>query len=69
MVTYALKPVLDSDHVDKVYVVCADEWREDMIKDVEAAGLDVKKITGFALPGETRQLSILNGLRRMYRTP
>lgn len=65
MVTYALKPMLDSDHVDKVYVVCADEWREDMIKDVEAAGLDVKKITGFALPGETRQLSILNGLKRI----
>lgn len=63
MVTYALKPLLDSDHVDRVYVVCADEWREDMIKDVEAAGLDVKKITGFALPGDTRQLSILNGLK------
>ena len=27
MVTYALKPVLDSDHVDKLYIVCADEWR------------------------------------------
>ena len=65
MVTYALKPLLDSDHVDRVYVVCVDEWREDMINDVEAAGLDVKKITGFALPGETRQLSILNGLKRI----
>ena len=63
MVTYALKPVLDSGHVDKVYVVCADEWREDMIRDVEAAGLDAKKITGFAQPGDTRQLSILNGLK------
>lgn len=63
MVTYALKPVLDSGHVDKVYVVCADEWREDMIRDVEAAGLDAKKIAGFAQPGDTRQLSILNGLK------
>ena len=63
MVTYALKPVFDSDHVDKVYVVCADEWREEMIEDIEAAGLDIKKIAGFALPGDTRQLSILNGLK------
>lgn len=63
MVTYALKPILDSDHVDKVYVVCADEWREDMIKDVKAAGLDAKKIMGYAHPGDTRQLSILNGLK------
>ena len=63
MVTYALKSILDSDHVEKVYVVCADEWRDEIIKDVETAGLDVKKITGFAYPGDTRQLSILNGLK------
>ena len=63
MVTYALKPILNSDHVDKVFVVCADEWRDDIIKDVKAAGLNVKKIIGFAHPGDTRQLSLVNGLK------
>lgn len=63
MVTYALKPLLDSAYVDKIYIVCSDEWREDMIKDIESVGLDVKKIAGFAQPGDTRQLSIVNGLK------
>lgn len=63
MVTYALKPLLDSAYVDKIYIVCSDEWREDMIKDIESVGLDAKKIAGFAQPGDTRQLSIVNGLK------
>ena len=32
MVTYALKSILDSDHVDKVYVVCADDERYGIYK-------------------------------------
>ena len=63
MVTYALKPLLDSDHVDEIYVVCADEWRDEIEKDAEAEGIDVTKIAGFVSPGDTRQLSILNGLK------
>lgn len=62
MVTYALEPVLRSGCIDKVCIVCADEWKNEILNDVRAAGLDEVKIMGFAKPGDTRQLSILNGM-------
>ena len=62
MVTYALEPVLRSGRIGKVCIVCADEWRDEILNDVRAAGLNAGKIVGFAKPGDTRQLSILNGL-------
>ena len=63
MITYALKPILASGHVDKICIVCADEWCDEIIKDAESSGLDAEKIVGFTQAGDTRQLSILNGLR------
>lgn len=62
MVTHALRALLLTDRVDKVYIVCADEWRDDILNDVKEAGLNEGKIAGFAKPGDTRQLSIFNGL-------
>lgn len=63
MVNYALRPLLGSDHIDRVYIVCADEWRDEITEDIREAGLNAGKIAGFAKPGDTRQLSVLNGLR------
>lgn len=63
MVTYALQPLIGSENVDKVLVVCSDDWYDSILKDAEEAGLDVSKIAGHAQPGDTRQLSILNGIR------
>lgn len=60
---YALMPILASGHVDKICIVCADEWCDEIIKDAESSGLDTGKIMGFTQAGDTRQLSILNGLR------
>ena len=62
MITHALKPVLSSDHIDKVCIVCADEWYEDILNDATEAGIDTGKLMGYTGPGETRQLSILNGM-------
>lgn len=62
MVTHALRALLLTDRVDKVYIVCTDEWRDDILNDVKEAGLNEGKIAGFAKPGDTRQLSIFNGL-------
>ena len=62
MLTHALKPLLHSDHVDKVCIVCANGWQDNILEDIRRAGLDTGKIAGFAIPGETRQLSILNGM-------
>ncbi len=62
MVTHALRSLLCSDRIDRLYIVCADEWRDEITEDVKEAGLNAGKIAGFAKPGDTRQLSILNGL-------
>lgn len=62
MVTHALKPILTSKHIDKVIIICADEWKEEILKDLKDAGIDAAKIAGFTVPGDTRQLSVINGL-------
>lgn len=62
MVTHALRSLLCSDRIDRLYIVCADEWRDEITEDVREAGLNAGKIAGYAKPGDTRQLSILNGL-------
>ncbi len=62
MVTHALHSLLCSDRIDRLYIVCADEWRDEITEDVKEAGLNAGKIAGYAKPGDTRQLSILNGL-------
>ncbi len=68
MVTHALKSLLKSDHVDVIYIVAAEEWQQEIIRDAEDMKYDTSKIRGFALPGENRQLSILNGLREAEKT-
>ena len=62
MVTHALRSLLCSDRIDRLYIVCADEWRDEITEDVKEAGLNARKIAGYVKPGDTRQLSILNGL-------
>lgn len=44
---YALMPILASGHVDKICIVCADEWCDEIIKDAKSSGLDTGKIMGF----------------------
>lgn len=63
MATYALKPLLECERVDKICIAADESWRDELLSDVEAAGLSTDKIIGFANPGETRQLSALNGMK------
>ncbi len=63
MATYALRPLLECERIDQVCIVADESWREELIADVKNAGLDTSKIIGFANPGETRQLSVLNGMK------
>lgn len=68
MVTHALEPILASKNVDRVCVVAEHEWREIIAADVEQAGMDVKKITCYAIPSNVnRQASILNALQEILR--
>ncbi len=67
MVTYAIKPLILSDRIDEVYIVAENEWREQIVSDVKAAGFDISKIKGFANPGTNRQTSILNGMQEILK--
>ena len=68
MVTYALKPIIESEYIDDVYIVADDGWMADILSDVAKAGIDVTKIKGHALPGANRQASILNGMREILKS-
>lgn len=63
MITYALIPLISSEHIDRICIVADKKWRADILEDVKEAGIDAAKIAGFADPGETRQLSILCGIK------
>ena len=63
IITWALEPLLTCRHIDDIYIVAACRWREMILEDARAAGLDIWKIRDFADPGITRQRSIWNGLR------
>ncbi|MBO4911354.1 MAG: 2-C-methyl-D-erythritol 4-phosphate cytidylyltransferase [Butyrivibrio sp.] len=67
MATYALKPLLECKYIDDVYIVASDEWTKEITEDAEKAGLNVKKIKGFAMPGVNRQASILSGMKTILR--
>lgn len=62
MMTYVLKTMLESAHIECVVIAAADSWRNDILKDISCVMPSVDKIAGFTDPGSTRQLSILNGL-------
>ena len=68
MVTYALEPLLKSNHVNRVCVVAEHEYRNLIYADAEQAGLDVKKISCYAIPANSgRQGSVLNAMQEILR--
>lgn len=68
MVTYALEPLLQSKHVDRICVVAEHEYRDLIYADAEQAGLDVKKISYYAIPANSgRQGSVLNAMQEILR--
>ncbi|MCR5603897.1 MAG: 2-C-methyl-D-erythritol 4-phosphate cytidylyltransferase [Lachnospiraceae bacterium] len=63
LITFCLDMFIKHPDIDGVWIVAADEWKDEIVKDCELTGIDTNAIRGFSNPGETRQLSILNGLR------
>lgn len=72
MITRCLDPVFVHEAIDAVQIVAAEAWRNTIVQEMEtwifqqnAALRD--KFFDFSDPGETRQLSILSGLRDIAR--
>ncbi len=63
IITYCLEMFADHPKVDGIWIVAAPDHREDIINECRRCGIDEGAIKGFSTPGNTRQLSILNGLR------
>lgn len=67
MITYALETLIASSYIDEIQIVAEPEWREYIIADCEKQNIPTDKIRGFAVPGFSRQASILNGLQNILR--
>lgn len=65
LVTYSLETLVNSQSVDAVVIVAEEDCRESIIADAKEHGISMEKIIGFARPGNTRQLSVLNGMREI----
>lgn len=68
MITRCLETVFSHSTMDVVQIVAAEAWRDAILREAEerifASNSSFRdKFLGFSAPGETRQLSILSGLR------
>nr|MCR5748446.1 2-C-methyl-D-erythritol 4-phosphate cytidylyltransferase [Lachnospiraceae bacterium] len=64
IITYALQVVMGHKDIDAVQIVCSPEYESVISGQVsEYISQHEDKLKGFSKPGETRQLSIYNGLK------
>jgi 2-C-methyl-D-erythritol 4-phosphate cytidylyltransferase len=63
LIAFCLNMFADHKRVDAVWIVAAPEWQDSIKEECRHQGIDMGVIKGFSLPGKTRQLSILNGIR------
>ena len=61
IITYCIKTFSKHDEVDAIWIVAEKEWQDKITGWLKMFGLE-SKVKGFSLPGENRQLSILNCL-------
>lgn len=63
MITGSAKALLECDRVDGICIVSGSDRRDEIMRDIESAGLDTAGIIAYADPGANRQLSALNGMQ------
>ncbi len=63
LIAFCLDMFSRQERVDGIWIVAAPDWKEEILKECDNCGIDKNAIRGFSLPGDTRQLSIVNGLR------
>uniref|UniRef100_UPI0040560BA6 IspD/TarI family cytidylyltransferase n=1 Tax=Agathobacter sp. TaxID=2021311 RepID=UPI0040560BA6 len=64
LITYSLKTLMEHAQIDGICIVAEQKWQKEILDDLEGC-CSKEKIKGFALPGKTRQYSILNGLEEV----
>lgn len=63
VITYCLETLIEHEGIDAIYIVTDFTWKEVILKEIGLHNVNPSKILGFSRPGNTRQLSILNGLK------
>ena len=61
LISYSIKTFLRAPEIDMVWIVAKEEW-QDEIKDIFEQFENAEILGGFSRPGDTRQLSIYNGI-------
>lgn len=67
LIAYCLDMFAAHKRVDGIWIVAAASRQDEIIKECGICGIRDDAILGFSLPGKTRQLSILNGLKDIDR--
>lgn len=57
IIEYCLRTLEECEEIDAIQIVAEQEWQRALKE------LKLQKLRGFSCPGETRQISILNGVR------
>lgn len=65
IITYSLETLISSEYIDKIIIVAEDEWTCEIIDNLNDNNICVDKIMGFAKPGSNRQMSIINGMKKI----
>jgi len=63
LIAFCLGMFAQHKRIDAVWIVAAPEWQQSIVDECDRLAIGNDVIKGFSLPGDTRQLSILNGLR------
>lgn len=70
IISYCLQTFLKHEEIDAICIVAEEEWRDYILEAIgkgETSKAFAEKFRGFSLPGDTRQLSILSGLRDIMK--
>lgn len=70
IICYCLQTFLKHPEIDAICIVADEAWQEYILEKLEQGpdrDIFKEKFHGFSLPGETRQLSILNGLEDIVK--
>lgn len=63
LIAFCLGMFAQHKRIDAIWIVADPAWRDSILDECRRQNIDPEQIKGFSAPGETRQLSILNGLR------
>lgn len=66
IIEYSFRVFQAHDQIDRIVIVAAEAWREYISRLLQCE--ENTKLAAFAEPGESRQLSIFNGLKQIQRS-